>query len=167
MSLAGLQKSKCKMQNSKSSLNLQFAIFILIFSLASLVGCGKKGDPRAPEQAMPEVIQDLKAEAESRGIVLTWTRPQRYVDGKELRDLAGFVNFRKELSQSCPECQVPYRERTAVNVEDQQKFIKRRRFRFVEEELSPKTIYRYRVFTQLLDGSLSEPSNEVEVVWRP
>ena len=138
----------------------------LAFGLLSF-GCGKKGDPRAPEQAMPEVIKDLKAGAGSRGVVLTWTRPQQYVDGKELRDLAGFVIFRKELSQSCPECPVPYREKTTVHVEDQQKFIKRKQFRFVDEELSPKTIYRYRIFAQLLDGSLSEPSNEVEVVWRP
>ena len=167
MSLAGLQKSKCKMQNSKSSLNLQFAIFILIFSLASLVGCGKKGDPRAPELATPETIRDLKAQAQASGISLTWSRPMRYVDGKEIRDLAGFVVFRKEISKACPDCPVPYRQLSAVNVEDQEKFIKKKRFRFVDQELTPQTTYRYRVFSRLTDDSLSDPSNETEVVWRP
>jgi len=135
--------------------------------LASLVGCGKKGDPRAPELTVPATIRDLEVQAESRGLVLTWSRPSRYIDGRELRDLAGFVIFRKELSRKCPECPVAYRERTTLNVEDQDKFIKKKQFRFVDQELMPQTVYRYRVFTQLRDGSLSDPSNEVEVVWRP
>lgn len=143
------------------------SILGLVLVLVAGVGCGKKGDPRAPELAVPETIRDLKAQAEGRGVVLTWSRPLRYVDGKELRDLAGFAIFRKELSKTCPECPVPYRERTTVNVEDQEKFIKKRQFRFVDQELRPQTIYRYRVFSQLLDGSLSDPSNEVEVAWRP
>ena len=167
MSLAGLQKSKCKMQNSKASLKLQFAIFILIFSLASLAGCGKKGDPRAPELATPETIRDLRAQAEGRGIALTWSRPMRYVDGKELRDLAGFVIFRKEISKTCPDCPVPYRERVTVSVEDQEKFIKKKQFRFVDQELTPQATYRYRVFSRLTDDSLSDPSNDVEVAWKP
>ena len=167
MSLAGLQKSKCKMQNSKSSLNLQFAIFILIFSLASLVGCGKKGEPRAPELATPETIRDLRAQARDSGIALTWSRPMRYVDGKELRDLAGFVIFRKEISKSCPDCPAPFRERAAVNVEDQEKFIKKKQFRFVDQELQPGTTYRYRVFSRLMDDSLSDPSNEAGATSKP
>jgi hypothetical protein len=129
--------------------------------------CGKKGDPRAPELATPETIRDLRARAEDRGISLTWTRPTRYVDGKELRDLAGFVIFRKDVSKSCPDCPVPYRQRAEVNVEDQEKFAKKKEYRFVDQELTPQTAYRYRVFSKLFDGSLSNPSNEVEADWRP
>lgn len=143
-----------------------YCLMPLAFSLL-LLGCGKKGNPRAPELAVPVPIRDLRAQAEGRGIALTWSRPTRYADGRELRDLAGFVIFRKELSRSCPECPVPYRERVAVNVEDQEKFMKKKEFRFVDRELTPQTIYRYRVFARLMDDSLSDPSNEVEVSWRP
>lgn len=140
----------------------------LLFSFAlSLAGCGKKGDPRAPELAMPETIRDLKTRAEGRGVALTWSRPMKYVDGKELRDLAGFVIFRKEISKTCPDCPVPYRERATVNVEDQEKFMKKKQFRFVDQELTPQTTYRYRVFSRLMDDSLSDPSNEGEVIWSP
>lgn len=152
----------------------RIAIFYLLSSILGLgvalvagVACGKKGDPRAPELATPETIRDLKVQAEGRGVALTWSRPLRYVDGKELRDLAGFVVFRKELSRSCPECPVPYRERATLNVEDQEKFIKKRQFRFVDQEVAPQQIYRYRIFSRLMDGSLSDPSNEVEIAWRP
>ena len=145
------------------------SIFGLLFCITvlSIVACGKKGDPRAPEMAIPETIRDLKVQVERRGVVLTWSRPRRYVDGKKLRDLAGFVIFRKEISKTCPECPVFYRERITVNVEDRQKFIKKRKFRFVDQQLTPQTIYRYRVFSQLMDGSLSDPSNEAEAAWKP
>ena len=148
-------------------LYLLSSILGLVLVVAAAAGCGKKGDPRAPELAMPETIRDLKARAEGRGIALTWSRPMQYIDGKELRDLAGFVIFRKELSKSCPDCPAPYRERATVNVEDQEKFMKKKQFRFVDQELTSQTTYRYRVFSRLMDDSLSDPSNDVEAAWKP
>lgn len=91
----------------------------------------------------------------------------RYVDGKRLRDLAGFVIFRKEISSACPQCPAPYRERTTIHVEDQERFIQKRKFRFVDQPLTPQSTYFYRVFSSLMDGSLSDPSNEAKWIWRP
>ena len=147
----------------------QISVFGVLFAVALFGGisCGKKGAPRAPELAQPQVIKDLKAEAENRGVVLTWSRPTRYVDGKRLRDLQGFVIFRKEISSTCPECPVPYRERATILIEDQQRFIQKRKFRMVDQELTPRAIYLYRVFSRLMDGSLSDPSNEAKVTWSP
>ena len=161
------KRQKVKGKKSQPLLLLFGFTFLLVPFALSLSACGKKGDPRAPELAAPEPIRDLKGEAEKQGISLTWTRPTRYVDGKRLVDLAAFVIFRKEISKSCPECPAAYRERASVSVEDQEKFIKKRKFRFVDRELRPETSYRYRVFSQLRDASLSDPSNEVEVLWRP
>jgi predicted small lipoprotein YifL len=140
---------------------------VAMFVTLSLAGCGSKGPLRAPEGAVPEVIKDLRGKPGKQGIDLTWTRPARYVDGKELNDLAGFMIFRKEIAKNCPECPAPYRQRAIVNVEDQQKFMKRKQFGFVDQEVEPQTVYRYRVFSKLMDDSLSDPSNEVEVAWRP
>ncbi len=116
---------------------------------------------------MPETIRDLKVQAQGGGIALTWTRPTRYLDGKPLDDLAGFVVFRKEVTQACPGCPAPYRERIALPVEDQQKFLKKQKFRYVDGPLTPQVSYRYRVFSRLMDGSLSDPSNEAKLTWRP
>jgi hypothetical protein len=136
---------------------------ILMIFVVGVWSCGKKGDPRAPELATPRVITNLTARSEAKGITLTWTRPTEYADGKPMKDLASFVIFRKEVSQSCPDCPVPYRELTTVNVEDQEKFIKQKQYRYDDQEVRPKAIYRYRISSQLFDGSLSAPSNEVEV----
>ena len=142
-------------------------IVFLWVALLLVSACGKKGAPRAPGLTEPETIRDLRVNVGSGGIVLTWSRPTHYVDGKRLRDLAGFVIFRKEISSACPECPVPYRERVTILVEDLEKFIKKRKFRFVDRELTPQATYRYRVFSRLLDGSLSNPSNDAGVAWRP
>jgi len=152
---------------SKMTAYILAVIFALSAATSGLVGCGKKGDPRAPELATPQTIKDLRGRPDKGGIALTWTRPTQYVDGKALTDLAGFVIFRKEISKSCPDCPVPFRERVTVNVEDQEKFIKKKQFRFVDQELTPQTTYRYRVFSRLTDDSLSDPSNDVEVAWKP
>jgi hypothetical protein len=133
----------------------------------ALSGCGAKAALRAPEGAIPEPIKDLRAKAGKQGINLTWTRPESYLDGKDLNDLASFIIFRKDISKTCPECPVPYRERAVVNVEDQQKFAKRRQYGFVDQELQPQTVYRYRVISKVMDDTMSEPSNEVEVAWKP
>jgi hypothetical protein len=138
--------------------------FVLALMIAVVgVGCGKKGDPRAPELATPKPIANLTARSGPSGIILSWSRPTEYVDGTALKDLASFVIFRKEVAQSCPDCPVPYRQLTTVNVEDRDKFAQQKQYRYDDQEVRPKAIYRYRVSSQLFDGSLSAPSNEVEV----
>jgi len=138
-----------------------FAIVTMLVALVS--ACGKRGDPRAPELAAPRTITNLTARSEPKGVALTWSRPTEYVDGSALKDLASFVIFRKEVSATCPDCPVPYRQLTTVGVEDREKFVQKKQYRYDDEEVRPKAIYRYRVSSQLLDGSLSAPSNEVEV----
>src|ERR1044071_7211409 len=138
-------------------------LLALFAMVAALAACGKKGDPRAPELATPTTITNLTVRSEPGGIALTWSRPTEYVDGAPLKDLAGFVIFRKEISPSCPDCPVPYRQLTTVGVEDREKFVQKKQYRYDDQEVRPKAVYRYRVSSQLIDGSLSAPSNEAEV----
>ena len=138
--------------------------WLLVIMLAVAANaCGKKSDPRAPELATPKLITNLAAKSSADGVALTWNRPTEYVDGSALKDLASFVIFRKEVSPSCLDCPVPYRELTTVNVEDREKFVRLKQYRFDDREVRSNTIYRYRVSSQLFDGTLSGPSNEVEV----
>jgi hypothetical protein len=139
---------------------LGLAVIVLLLFGSS---CGKKGEPRAPELVAPKTITNLTARPGLGSVILTWSRPSEYVDGKELKDLSSFVIFRKEVSQSCPDCPVPYRQLTTFYVEDREKFAKQKQYRFDDQEVRPSSIYRYRVSSQLLDGSLSAPSNEVEI----
>ncbi len=142
---------------------MKHAGLLLLMLVLSASACGKKGDPRAPELATPKLITNLAARPAADRVALTWNRPTEYVDGSELKDLASFVIFRKEISKSCLDCPVPYRQLTTVNVEDREKFVRLKQYRFDDREVRTNTIYRYRVASQLFDGSLSGPSNEVEI----
>jgi hypothetical protein len=142
-------------------------IVVAVLLLMAGSACGKKGDPRAPELAAPRPIDNLRGRQDRNNVVLTWSRPSEYVGGGEVKDLASFVIFRKEIPPNCPDCLVPYRPLITVNVEDQEKFIKQKQYRFIDEQVQPKATYRYRVSSQLRDGSLSEPSNEIEIVRGP
>ena len=98
----------------------------LSLMLVALVSaCGKKGDPRAPELATPRSITNLdRATRSPNGVALTWSRPTEYVDGRELKDLASFVIFRKEISPSLSRtarCRIG--QLTTVDVEDREKFV--------------------------------------------
>jgi hypothetical protein len=137
--------------------------FLLALLIVGSAACGKKADPRAPELAAPKPINNLSARPAPDGVMLTWNRPTEYIDGKEIKDLASFVIFRKELSPSCLDCPVPYRQLQIVNVEDREKFVKQKQYRFDDREVRANAVYRYRVSAQLFDGSLSAPSNEVEI----
>jgi hypothetical protein len=143
--------------------------FVLAGLLLFIIGsaCGRKGDPRAPELVAPETINNLSVQQDKAGINLTWNRPAQYVGGGEVTDLVSFVIFRKEISQSCRDCPVPYRPLTTVNVEDRERFVNQKQYRYTDQQVQPNTIYRYRVSSQLVDGSLSAPSNEVEITREP
>jgi len=142
---------------------MKLTILLVLLILVSAPACGKKGDLRAPELAAPQPINNLSARPAPDGVTLTWNRPTEYIDGKEIKDLASFVIFRKELSPSCVDCPVPYRQLRIVNVEDREKFVKQKQYRYDDLEVRAKAVYRYRVSAQLFDGSLSAPSNEVEI----
>jgi hypothetical protein len=142
-------------------------VALALIPVLFFLGCGKKGDLRAPELATPKVIENLRATSVPNGVTLTWSRPTEYVDGKQLKDLMGFVIFRKDISPTCLDCPAPYRPLTTVDLEDREKFVKQKQYRYVDEEVQQKMIYRYRVSSQLKDGSLSQPSNEVEIVRGP
>ena len=146
---------------------MRVLVALALMPVLFLSGCGKRGDPRAPELATPRVIENLRATSVPNGVALTWSRPTQYVDGSELKDLVGFAIFRKDISPTCVDCPAPYRPLTTVDIEDREKFVKQKQYRYVDEEAQQKMIYRYRVSSQLKDGSLSEPSNEVEITRGP
>ena len=127
---------------------MKHAWLLVLMLVVSGSACGKKGDPRAPELATPKLITNLAARPVADGVALTWNRPTEYVDGSEIKDLASFVIFRKEISKSCLDCPVPYRQLTTVNVEDREKFARLKQYRFDDREVRANTIYRYRVSSQ-------------------
>jgi len=52
--------------------------------LLVLPACGRKGTPVAPEQRLPQPVNDLRGVVRDGGIELSWTVPRRRVDNTRL-----------------------------------------------------------------------------------
>src|SRR5262245_13994286 len=63
----------------------------LIFICLLTAGCGRVGDPLPPFIRIPESVADLAVYQSGHNLVLTWTNPQRYVDGSAATDLSAVV----------------------------------------------------------------------------
>ncbi|MEW6296691.1 MAG: fibronectin type III domain-containing protein [Thermodesulfobacteriota bacterium] len=129
-----------------------------------LPACGRKTPVRPPELVAPEPVRNLTLAVEDNKIQLRWERPQRYMDGSEMDDLGGFVVLRAAQNGQGPA--TPFTQIAVVPVEDRDRFRQARRFSYTDEQLTPGTLYRYRVQAFTLDGYYSRPSNTVELVWK-
>ena len=67
-----------------------------LLALTVLLGlaCGKKGDPQPPFPRGPRAVTDLAVEQEAASAVLTFSYPDRLLDGSPLTDLASIEIYR-------------------------------------------------------------------------
>ncbi|MEK7364788.1 MAG: fibronectin type III domain-containing protein [candidate division NC10 bacterium] len=77
-----------------SGLMLRAGIALLV--ALTLLGCGKKGPPVAPERRIPVAVSDLSAVVEGPAVVLTWSNPGTRADGTRLKDLTTIRIYRRE-----------------------------------------------------------------------
>jgi hypothetical protein len=57
-------------------------------------GCGKKGDPMPPLPRGPNAVSDLAVEQEGAEAVLTFSYPDRLMNGEPLRDVSSIEIYR-------------------------------------------------------------------------
>lgn len=69
-------------------------IFRAALVLLLAVSCGKKGDPQPPFPRGPRAVKDLLIEQEAADAVLTFTYPDRLLDGSALTDLSAIEIYR-------------------------------------------------------------------------
>jgi hypothetical protein len=127
----------------------------LALALLLVFACGRKTAPKAPELVRPEAITSLAAENKPDGIVLTWRRPSRYVDGSRMRDLGSFLVERAAGD-------APFAPLATLAVTDRDRFRQIRHFRYLDGEVRPDVRYRYRIVTRTTDGYESVASNVAE-----
>lgn len=69
---------------------------LLLLAALSLVACGRKGPPVAPEIRVPQAPAALTAVVQREGVALSWIEPTRRVDGTRVRDLVEARVYRVE-----------------------------------------------------------------------
>ena len=143
-------------------------IFFCILSIICLLGCGKKGDPRAPATITPTKIKDLKALPRGKTIDLSWSIPYHYTDGSRLLDLKGFKILRSEISfdKFCAGC--PKRFPVLYDIDYQTYMMSKPQSTMIEytdRALHAKNVYTYRIVSYTSENQLSPKSNEQELSW--
>jgi hypothetical protein len=68
----------------------------------TLVACGKRGPPVAPEHRLPVPVSALHAHIDEEAIVVGWTIPGTRADGSALRDLSSVRLYRREEDEGTP-----------------------------------------------------------------
>jgi len=76
---------------------------VLLMLAVSVIGCGKKGPPVAPERRLPAAPSGLAASIEGPAIVVRWTNPKHRLDNTPLRDLTTVKLHRREDSADAAE----------------------------------------------------------------
>lgn len=124
------------MKNSGSWLQ-GTVILVSCFLGLSLVGCGKKGPPRPPEQERLPRVEDLRALLVDAGVELTWTLK------KSEEKVTGFNVYRSkpqpEISD-CPGCTRDFELITTIRVKSGQT-----QFQVIDHYTETKGWYYYRV----------------------
>src|SRR5271156_6365757 len=131
-------------------------VAVAVIAIAIAAGCGAKSQPVPPELTHPDRVNDLAAKPDPKGILLTWSRPMKYVGGKSLKDLAGFRLLRSEGDGSLTDL-------AELPVTDQERFQKVRRFAYIDATAQMGHSYRYVMITETPDGYQSDPSNVAQL----
>src|SRR6185369_5894479 len=139
-------------------------IFPLLLALV-LSGCGKKGALIAPEALAPAPIADLALAQKGNHFQVSWSLPSKQEGGSTLRDLAGFILFRRlplPPENDCEECLGAYRELARIELD----YLQQARrignvILFSDFDLKPDQSYQYKVRSFNTDGVQSTDSNKV------
>ncbi len=128
----------------------------LALTCVALLGlaCGRKTAVRPPDLVAPQSVEGVSAVNLDDGIEVRWQRPTRYVDGSHMLDLAA---FRIERKRPC----CGYRLLEHLEVEDRQRFRRKKTFRYLDSTADLGEIYHYRVIAITVDEYESLPGEAV------
>jgi len=78
------------------------ALAVLPLLSLTLLACGKRGPPVAPELRLPAAVQDLEAAVVGDGVRLTWTLPRTRIDRASLKEVRRTEVYRR-LEDGAPD----------------------------------------------------------------
>lgn len=139
--------------------------FLLSLLIGTLTACGKRGALIPPEALVPAPVSNLAAQQKGNFLQVSWTAPTKEEGGSRLKDLAGFILFRRlplPAGQDCDECPGAYRELARVDLD----FLGQarrdgNRFIYDDFDLKAGQVYQYKVRSRTSEGAESRDSNKV------
>ena len=71
-------------------------LVLIILCFGAVIGCGRKGAPRPPEESAPRSVLYLTAKGETGALVISWQAPDQTTSGDRLSVFARFIVRRTE-----------------------------------------------------------------------
>ena len=132
-------------------------------TLALCAGCGKKGPLLPPEALVPAPVADLTVAQKGSHFQVSWSAPGKQEGGSRLRDLAGFLLFRRTLlpaGEDCDDCPGAYGQLARIDL-DYPKAVRRsgNLFLYDDFELKKGSSYQYKLRSFTSEGTQSRDSN--------
>ena len=146
--------------------SLSSILFILLL-LFLLPGCGKKTMPVAPQTIVPERVTDLGYTLDEKGVTLSWTFPNRTVEGKRLYVIEGFEVVRAVVAEDayCEGCSLHFGPPVAVSGGKMPAGGARKKGSYTESLLRPQHRYFYKVRATTSWNLPSRDSHIISFVW--
>jgi len=137
---------------------------LVLTALSFLAGCGKKGALIPPEALAPAPVADLATAQKGGRFQVSWSAPGKEEGGATLRNLAGFLLFRRVVlppAEDCEECPTAYSERARIDL-DYLHGVWRigNRYLFDDFDLRKGKTYQYKLRSFTKDGDQSKESNK-------
>lgn len=133
---------------------------VLVFLLILLVGCGRKTPPVPPNAVIPQGISNLKYKADDTGVTLSWTYPNRSIDGKNIENIRAFHLHKAIIPEAdyCDGCPVKYDQVIKIDARGTKP---NERLTYVDTDLQSGYHYVYMVRSDSGWRSQSDESNRV------
>ncbi len=148
------------MQDFSRPVPIVAVLFLAVFSLALLGGCGKKGDPVPPRYTLPPAVTDLKASYSDGSITLTWTMPPKAEYISKVRISRSELEV---VGEQCPGCPRQFLLIAGFAGGDPRIFLEKEKgYRFVDTAVKTGRLYTYKVILCDSHDLCSGDSNTAE-----
>jgi hypothetical protein len=139
---------------------------ILIVLTMFAGACGVKAPPIPPDVLVPTAITDLQGTVKDEAFYLTWSVPEKNVDGSKPADLVRFLVLRRDETRGCPECPGEFQVKAELDLRKPQGYIlKDETVTWKDIALTDGVIYMYKIIGVNHWGYKGPPSNEIMITW--
>jgi hypothetical protein len=138
------------------------AIFLIVFTIGCILGCGKKRPPVPPPNYRPNAVSDLSHRIDRQKLTLSWTTPA--TEDSKTVVVDGCVVYRARqslLEADCTSCTVPFVSVATIPAGQSASSTDKRTELTYSEALLPGFSYTYKVICFTPGGGPSEDSNVV------
>lgn len=136
---------------------------VLVLLFWPLSGCGKRGALVPPEALVPAPVTDLALAQKGGRIQVSWSAPSRQEGGEPLRDLAGFLLFRRVVlppAEDCEECPGAYSQLARIGLDYPERARRAGNLWLYDDfDLRAGRVYQYKLRSFTADGAQSRDSN--------